>query len=503
VIEVGQILAGKYRVERVLGKGGMGYVVAAFHLELGERVAVKFLIPELCQSEEPVRRFLREARAAVRIRNEHVARVLDVGKLETGAPYMVMEYLEGRDLADELERRGRLAIDQAVDYVLQASEAVAEAHMLGIVHRDLKPANLFLTRRTDGTALIKVLDFGISKAMVNEEGLAAPSLTATQALLGSPSYMSPEQVRKPKTVDIRTDIWAFGVILYELISGRQPFIADTPMSVLAAVVSDPTPTLRQFVPNAPPNIEAVIGRCLAKDPNLRFQSMAEFAEALAPLAPPLSGPSIARISGMLRASGRRAADIITMSLDDSNSGVRATAETVQATPPSMPNPAYVYGTPIISDSGSVAAVDPGARKHDVLTAAEWGASTKPSGERSRAGLLVATAIGAAVVAGVVVIAIVRPTGSTSVSSETSATATTVVEAAPAPAIASSTAPAQSMVAPELPPSASAPSAASSAPRRPPAPAGQPHRPAAPAPSAKPVQPGSGPSTVPDPLEGRR
>src|SRR5688572_5756722 len=282
----------------------MGYVVAAMHLELGQRVAVKFLMPELCRNEEPVMRFLREARAAVRIRNEHVARVIDVGKLDTGAPYMVMEYLEGNDLADELDRRKHLSVEESVDFILQASEAIAEAHTLGIVHRDLKPSNLFLTWRADGSALVKVLDFGISKAMVNEEGGAAASLTGTQALLGSPSYMSPEQVRKPKTVDVRTDVWALGVILYELLTGTQPFTAETPMSVLAAVVSDPTPSVRETRPDIPIELQAVIERCLAKDPKKRFQSIADLADALAPFAAPAAAHSVLRISGMLRGTPR-------------------------------------------------------------------------------------------------------------------------------------------------------------------------------------------------------
>src|SRR6478752_489071 len=161
----GEVLAGKYRIERVLGQGGMGIVVAATHLQLGERVALKFLLPEALSNPLAVERFAREARAAVKIKSEHVARVSDVGTLENGAPYMVMEYLDGSDLAAWLTQRGRLPVEQAVEFVLQASEAIAEAHSLGIVHRDLKPANLFVTRRPDGALSVKVLDFGISKRL--------------------------------------------------------------------------------------------------------------------------------------------------------------------------------------------------------------------------------------------------------------------------------------------------------------------------------------------------
>src|ERR1700733_1118638 len=191
-IREGDILAGKYRVERVLGVGGMGVVVAASHVQLETKVAIKFLLPEMLSSREAVARFPREARAAVRITSEHVARIFDVGTLENGAPYMVMEFLEGGDLAAWIEQRGPMPVEQAVEFVLQACVAVADAHGLGIVHRDLKPANLFCVRRTDGRLLIKVLDFGISK--VTQFGSSGPgtSATKTSALMGSPLYMSPE-----------------------------------------------------------------------------------------------------------------------------------------------------------------------------------------------------------------------------------------------------------------------------------------------------------------------
>jgi serine/threonine-protein kinase len=302
VVGVGDVLAGKYRVEQVLGKGGMGYVVSAIHTQLDQRVAVKFMVPELCEHPEAVARFLREARAAVRIRSEHVARVLDVGTLDDGTPYMVMEFLWGRDLATELEEVRQLPVVQAVDFVLQACEALAEAHAYGIVHRDLKPANLFLTRRADGSALIKVLDFGISKAISDQAATTAESLTASQSLIGSPHYMSPEQVRRPKTVDFRSDIWALGVILHELISGDRPFGGDTPMSVLAAVVSDPAPRLRDVRPElSAGGVESVILRCLEKDPAHRYANVAELALALGPYAPSSAQQLIARIQGITRA----------------------------------------------------------------------------------------------------------------------------------------------------------------------------------------------------------
>jgi len=513
VIKSGDVLAGKYRVERVLGVGGMGYVVAAMHLELGQRVAVKFLMPELCKNEEPVMRFLREARAAVRIRNEHVARVIDVGKMDTGAPYMVMEYLEGYDLADELERRERISVEEAVDYILQASEAIAEAHTLGIVHRDLKPSNLFLTSRADGSALIKVLDFGISKAMVNEEGGAAASLTGTQALLGSPSYMSPEQVRKPKTVDVRTDVWALGVILYELLTGTQPFKAETPMSVLAAVVSDPTPSVRETRPDIPIEIQAVIERCLAKDAKARYQSIAELAVALAPFASPLAAPSVVRISGILRGTPRPASRDSVPTIEDNKMRASGDAETLEATPESLPRS---FTPPVIrlpGDSGDVPASS-SPRNDGGLTTAEWGASTKPSGDRPRATTIVAIAGGAALLgAAAMGLAMLRtptarPIGpdpeARSVESVPRPREIPVVTGSPtpqnsAPPAASASAPPSSTAAPETPVVASArPQPVHARPTA--RPSARP-APSASAPSAE-RKPADTPST-PHPLEGRR
>jgi len=215
-VQPGDVLCDRYRVDRVLGSGGMGVVVLAEHIELRERVAIKFLLDSAADDVELSERFLREARAAVRIRSEHVVRVSDVGRLPSGAPYLVMEYLEGEDLSQRLER-GRVPIEDAVDYVMQCCEAMHVAHRAGIVHRDLKPANLFLTQRPDGSPIIKVLDFGISK--VGGAEAAQLSLTRTQTMMGSPLYMSPEQMRSSKDVSPSTDIWSLGVILHELISG--------------------------------------------------------------------------------------------------------------------------------------------------------------------------------------------------------------------------------------------------------------------------------------------
>src|SRR5580692_1093404 len=216
-VSEGDLLAGKYRVERVLGAGGMGIVVAARHEQLDQMVAIKFVRDEALDNEEAVQRFLREARAAVKLKSEHVARVLDVGKLDSGAPYMVMEYLEGNDLGHILTEQGPMEAAAATDWILQACEAVAEAHAAGIVHRDLKPENLFLTNTVGGTQKIKVLDFGVSKSMGGASGELS-NLTRTRAMLGSPLYMAPEQMRSSRDVDARADIWALGVVLFQLLT---------------------------------------------------------------------------------------------------------------------------------------------------------------------------------------------------------------------------------------------------------------------------------------------
>jgi serine/threonine-protein kinase len=302
-VREGEILAGKYRVERVLGVGGMGVVVAAHHVELDERVAIKFLLAETLTNADAVSRFSREARAAVKIKSEHVARVSDVGRLGNGAPYIVMEYLEGVDLSAWVRDRGRLSVEQAVEFVLQASEAIAEAHALGIIHRDLKPANLFVIRRPDGMLSVKVLDFGISK-MTGAVGQGSNvSVTQTSGMMGSPLYMSPEQMQSAKDVDVRSDIWALGIILYELISGDTPFGGSTiPELVLGIVQGRPKP-LRNKLPDAPDGLETVIFRCLDKDRGRRYQSVGELAVALLPFGPRRSKSSVDRIAGVMSAAG--------------------------------------------------------------------------------------------------------------------------------------------------------------------------------------------------------
>ena len=276
----GEVLLEKYTIEHKVGRGGMGYVVAARHRELDELVAIKLILSEYAENEAVVRRFMREARAAAKIASEHVVRVMDVGRLPTGEPYMVMEFLRGQDLEQLLEARGTVSVTETVDYVMQALEAVAEAHAVGIVHRDLKPANLFVSPRRSGVPCVKVLDFGISKLI--SAAATASSMAKTQGVLGSPLYMSPEQLRSSGDVDHRTDIWAIGVILFRLMSGRLPFAADSLPQLVAEVMGNEPAGLRAHRPEVPAALADVVLRCLAKEREARYASVAELARALAP-----------------------------------------------------------------------------------------------------------------------------------------------------------------------------------------------------------------------------
>ncbi|MBX3222598.1 MAG: protein kinase [Labilithrix sp.] len=276
-VKPGDVLGGKYKVERVLGVGGMGVVVAAKHVDLGQRVALKFMLKEAMADPSHAERFLREAKSAVQLKSLHTARVLDVGRLKNDEPFMVMEYLDGRDLDAELQARGPLPPQVAVDYILQASEALAEAHGLGMIHRDVKLKNLFLTAGVDGRPLVKMLDFGLAKTLGAHGDV---SLTATNSVFGSPQYMSPEQMRSAKDVDVRSDIWSIGVCLYELLTGRVPFDAQGVAEICAMVLKDPVPPPSQFVQGLPSDLEAAVLRCLEKDVTRRFQSVAELAFAL-------------------------------------------------------------------------------------------------------------------------------------------------------------------------------------------------------------------------------
>jgi serine/threonine protein kinase len=280
-VKVGEVLAGKYKVERVLGAGAMGVVVAARHLDLQQLVALKFMLPSALPDKAAGDRFLREAQAAGRLRGEHVARVMDFGRLDGGAPYIVMEFLEGENLEEILNRDGPFPVALAASYIAQACSGMDEAHAQGIVHRDLKPQNLFLTKRPDGTPLVKVLDFGISKLQGDVSNMSA---TQSTAVMGSPAYMSPEQARSAKKVDARGDIYSLGAILYQLVSGTLPYMAESVAGMLVAIVSEPPIPLREVLPDVPEDFETLVLQCLEKDREKRPQTARELGVALAQIS---------------------------------------------------------------------------------------------------------------------------------------------------------------------------------------------------------------------------
>ncbi|HEY6462150.1 MAG TPA: cytochrome c peroxidase [Polyangiaceae bacterium] len=304
-VKEGDLLAGKYRVERVLGVGGMGVVVAARHEQLDQRVAIKFVRDDALDNEDAVARFLREARAAVKLRSEHAAKVLDVGTLDSGAPYMVMEFLDGSDLAAVLGDQGPLPVEDVAEYIAQACEAVAEAHAAGIVHRDIKPQNLFLTTTVGGGARVKVLDFGVSKTL--QSAGTGGGLTQTRSMLGSPLYMSPEQMRSSRDVDARSDVWAFGVVLFQLLTNEWPFQAETMPELVLKVVTEPPRSLAALRPEVPPEMVEIVERCLRKDPAERYANASELGLALEPLAPAHSRITIERARVAVRSTARSSA----------------------------------------------------------------------------------------------------------------------------------------------------------------------------------------------------
>ncbi|MFO0741888.1 MAG: protein kinase [Labilithrix sp.] len=291
---IGQRVGGKYVVDRILGRGGMGCVALGHHEELGQKVAIKFMLAEVAKDAGLVARFSREAQLAAKLQSEHVVRVFDVGRLDSGLPYLVMEYLEGAPLSDALAK-GALTLETSVDHVLQALEAIAEAHALGVVHRDLKPENLFLARKAGKPPMVKVLDFGISKTVDTAPDQAKSALTQTSSMLGSPMYMSPEQIRDSKTVDTRSDLWSIGVVLYELAEGRPPFDGASVGELLGRIQYEaPAPMTASPAPFA-----EVVMRCLTRSPRDRFQSAADLARALRPFGSASGARSIAVIEQLL------------------------------------------------------------------------------------------------------------------------------------------------------------------------------------------------------------
>jgi serine/threonine-protein kinase len=316
--------AGKYVVERVLGEGGMGVVFAARHVRLGQRVAIKVLGSGLRGHPELVQRFEREARAAGSLTSAHAVRVFDIDVTEDGTPFIVMELLAGRDLAKIVDVDGPQPVVRAVRWLIEACDAIAEAHELGIVHRDIKPSNLFLTD-DGGRSIVKVLDFGIAKRVSRNEA----AITQALAPLGTPHYMSPEQVRCAKDVDARTDVWSLGVTLYEMVCGRPPFAHESSSACIAAIAADPVPDPRTFRPELGADIAAVIMKALEKNADKRYQSVAELVAALAPFAENEDG-AVSRPAPSAPAPSRSSIPIVLDLVAPAPSPIRASA-TARAT----------------------------------------------------------------------------------------------------------------------------------------------------------------------------
>lgn len=276
MVEPGTVLGEKYRIGRTLGRGAMGVIFEATHIQLGTLVAVKVLRPDYADREAVAERFLREARAAAQLRGEHICRVHDYGAMPDGTPFMVMELLEGCDLGTLVDQQGPLPPALVANCIVQTCTAIAEPHAKGMVHRDLKPTNLFLEQRGDDVPFIKILDFGIAKFESVDF-----KLTSTTTLIGSPSYMAPEQLRSTTAIDARTDIWALGIVMYELLTEKQPFIGESMTDLALAITMEPPLPFATLVPDG---LADVVMRCLEKNPAQRYQNVAELAEALTPFA---------------------------------------------------------------------------------------------------------------------------------------------------------------------------------------------------------------------------
>ncbi len=303
-IQVGTVLNGKYRIEGVLGEGGVGIVYCAQHLELDERVAIKFLKAESLRDSGIVARFAREAKAALSIKSEHVARIMDVGTSEAGAPFIVMEYLEGQDLNTALRERGTFTVADVAEYMLHACEALAIAHSKRIVHRDIKPENLFLTTTHHSLKVVKVLDFGVSKAALTGSMFRGViPLVETSQLMGTPLYMSPEQVRASPDIDARSDIWSLGLVIFEMLTGRPAFDAKSLNELCVAILERDIPPIRDIRPDVPEGLALAIQRCVQRDPAARFQNVGALANALLPFAPKRARVCAERSVAVLREAG--------------------------------------------------------------------------------------------------------------------------------------------------------------------------------------------------------
>jgi serine/threonine-protein kinase len=379
-LPAGTLVLGRYRIDGLLGRGGMGVVYAAHHTFMDQRVALKLLLPEALTGTESITRFINEARHAAKIPGDNVCRILDVGLLESGLPYIAMEYLDGKSLEAIATERGTVDASDAARWTLEALVAVAHAHARGIIHRDLKPSNLFLAALEDGSRVVKVLDFGISKSTDS----AQPNLTSTRGMVGSPAYIAPEQLRNAKQTDRRADIWSLGVVLYELVAGAAPFDGESIGELFSAILEREPVALATRAPALPAAFCEVVHRCLAKNRDVRFQDVAELAAALAPFAGP-DGASLAnRVRKALESRGPRPSG---QTLPDSTGPVPASAV-----------PSSVAASPGISTGGAPALAPPIA----ATTGTPWSQSTSTRSTRNVAPLAAASVLAVAIVVGLLV-----------------------------------------------------------------------------------------------------
>jgi eukaryotic-like serine/threonine-protein kinase len=325
-VRAGDLIAGKYRVARVHKRGALGVTVEALHTQLGQRVAVRILAADPAAYPEAARRFLRGARLAVQFQNEHTARIMDVGTLESGTPYIVAEFLPGSDLQRVLRVREWLPVPEAVDYVLQACQALSEAHAHDVVHRNLKPTNLFLTRR-DGARRLVVLDFGVSDDPLSDAAINSGGIGGAAAAL---AYLAPEQIRDASAVDARADIWALGAVLHEMLTGCALYESHTAPGLLAMIAADPPVPVSNLRPEIPAELEAVVLRCLNKDRDERYESVGALASALRPFASTSGHEAAERLS---RTTARRARSTLPPPLPG-----HATRAIVRVPPPPKPTP---------------------------------------------------------------------------------------------------------------------------------------------------------------------
>jgi serine/threonine-protein kinase len=416
----------------------MGTVLAAHHELLDMPVAVKLLSPDFVRNAPMVERFLREARAAARLKSEHVARVTDVGTLESGQPYIVMELLQGEDLEQRRQRMGVLPIADAVDTVLQALEAMAQAHAVGIVHRDLKPGNLFLALLPDGRQVVKVLDFGIAKLIASDEGGAARSITGEHAL-GSPSYMAPEQIRNSSQIDQRVDVWAIGVILYDLLTGQLPFPGETVGEIFGNVLVGSLEPVRSLRPEVPEDLGATVARCLEKEPEKRFANVYELAAALAPHGSGAWSSYVDRIAHTLARSGA--------SQRQEDTAVRRSLYRAAGQPSG--------DAPHVAPTARAKAGPAASQQETVLADAVPSFRPPSTGSKRRA---VIAAAGAACIATLAAVAVLRPRDAASPVATTSGSAT----ATSAPSVSASESSRAPAVPSSLGPSAVHPDRSSSA-----------------------------------------